>query len=640
MKTRYILQCGLIFIGTLVPTAIACHDVELGYIPGMNPVPVGSYAEYSLTQVASCSGNCTVFTYTWKVNGDVVDSGSNTSYGQTWSSTGTKTLSVTASCGGGGSATASHGIRVVGVASVSAGGVTSETDNPGASETVYVAKGSPGATIPVTAAPNPSGSWPSGRPTWNVSNPTAVPIDTAGTTTVTATCGTSSCAINIVVVEVGSIENDRDVECWNDPGGIIFTAIANPNAPLDYLQWEGRRKDDVNEPWSDWGTGTVVGYYLIPPNQVRFFANTTGYYQFRARNGSGQNTWAESTVVKVVKVDVEPLPHPPLEPGRICANAQVAFRKAPWKATVKPVGTTAKVSVAGSATVGEEPIEVSDGQIFYVHSIDEETTGSYTVTIAHDDSGDCPVIKVEKVFKFKLEYWRDSDLDNYGKTHPDLDSVEVNEPGGYINIPLTNEPPGAEIERSAYVRWGYQVKLIAIPDNSYASNVKTKITVDLYTEGRATLSNYSPPLFYEAPAISIGYQFLSVSIPLGGYGWPRSRYGSSLAGADCAIQIHDLEKRVLGTASCNWEQVGFPILLPRKSKEFDMSLSQREVDQNRTYSVGSPIHVFVEVAAGSNVGDFVYYAEILNVSPIVLENNQTISSVEIDNDGIYEIPIQ
>lgn len=70
-----------------------------------------------------------------------------------------------------------------------------------------------------------------------------------------------------------------------------------------------------------------------------------------------------------------------------------------------------------------------------------------------------------------------------------------------------------------------------------------------------------------------------------------------------------------------------------------MSLSQREVDQNRTYTIGSPIHVFVEVAAGSNVGDFIYYGGTLNVSPIVLENNQTISSVEIDNDGIYEIPI-
>ncbi|NLA41852.1 MAG: hypothetical protein GX874_10685, partial [Smithella sp.] len=99
-------------------------------------------------------------------------------------------------------------IYVVGVGSVSAGG---ETSTPGNIKTIYVAKGSPEATIPVTAAPNPSGAWPSGKPTWNVSNPTAVPIDTAGTTTVTATCGTSSLSINIVVVEV-----DLDMEGVDD----------------------------------------------------------------------------------------------------------------------------------------------------------------------------------------------------------------------------------------------------------------------------------------------------------------------------------------------------------------------------------------------------------------------------------------
>ena len=402
MKTRYILQCGLIFIGTLVPTAIACHDVVLGFIQGMSAVPVGSYAEYSLTQAASCNHSCSSFTYTWKVNGEVVDSGPSISYGQTWSGIGTKTLSVTASCGYDSQATASKGIRVVGVASVSAGGVTSTTNNPGASQTVYVAKGSPGATIPVTAAPNPSGSWPSGRPTWKFGADTqtttgpsiSFPIDTAGTTTVTATCGTSSCAIKIIVVEVasllpnegteiddgdgnpdtktfvvcksdsgavtvtatpnpgvaeaslpaswtltggtgtgklsrtvdktipgtttitctagttsktikimvvgvGSIENDRNAVCWSDPDGIVFTAIADPNGPLDCLQWQGRRKDDVNEPWSDWGT---VGYSSVSPNQIRLPADTPGYYQFQARNGSDPNSWVASAEVVVVKL--------------------------------------------------------------------------------------------------------------------------------------------------------------------------------------------------------------------------------------------------------------------------------------------------------------------------------------------------
>jgi len=222
MKTRYILQCGLIFIGTLVPTAFACHEVELRPIIGIEVVPVGSSANYYVPDepptkpAAFCKQGCSSFTYTWKVNGEVVGSDS-TSYEHTWSSIGTKIpLSVTASCGGGGHATAFKDIRVVGVGSVSAGG---QISIPGNIKTIYVAKGSDGATIPVTAAPNPSGAWPTGKPTWENANQAyedeehehpipglaTFPIDSAGTTTVTATCGTSL-SINIVVVEVDLLE--------------------------------------------------------------------------------------------------------------------------------------------------------------------------------------------------------------------------------------------------------------------------------------------------------------------------------------------------------------------------------------------------------------------------------------------------
>ena len=295
MKTRYILQCGLIFIGTLVPTAIACHDVELGYIPGMNPVPVGSYAEYSLTQVASCSGNCTVFTYTWKVNGDVVDSGSNTSYGQTWSSTGTKTISVTASCGGGGSATASNGIRVVGVASVSAGGVTSETDNPGASETVHVAKGSPGATIPVTAAPNPSGSWPSGRPTWTNATATTpgqatFPIDvvsqTSDGTIVRATCGTSSCAIKIVVTDIVVLSADASTPS--------STKINYRTEPIDGIV----ESVSFYAPGTTDSKSNVSGNFYFTYDQSDIGSN--GTHTIRAEYGNSQSE--DCTVTKTYKM--------------------------------------------------------------------------------------------------------------------------------------------------------------------------------------------------------------------------------------------------------------------------------------------------------------------------------------------------
>ena len=381
MKTRYVLQCWLLFVGVFIPTAKACHPVYAN-ISGPTTVCVGQPITF-LGGGSSC-GVCDITSYSWSgaasgsdpnifltfgspgeyiiyltvtcSNGDT-DSRSETFYvvgvgsvsaskttvctgenvtftavsnpannwmsclwwetrrknadSSTWGNwysaglgnpkTGSSSvpgyLQYRARNGGLDGWVSSSVVTVVGVGSVSAGGVTSETDNPGASETVYVAKGSPGDTISVTAAPNPSGAWPSGKPTWNVSNPNAVPIDTAGTTTVTATCGTSSCAINIVVVEVGSIENDRNAVCLNDPNGIVFTAIAYPNGPLDSLQWSGRNRESQRLPWGDWGT---VEYSSVSPNQIRLSAVTPGYYQFYARNGSDPVSGAYSREVEVM----------------------------------------------------------------------------------------------------------------------------------------------------------------------------------------------------------------------------------------------------------------------------------------------------------------------------------------------------
>ena len=118
--------------------------------------------------------------------------------------------------------------------------------------------------------------------------------------TVTATCAGEAydqASVEVFVVGVGSIENDRDAACWNDPNGIVFTAIADPNGPLDCLQWQGRRRDDPNEPWSDWGT-VSLSVQDPGPNDVRL-SGTPGYFQLRTRNGSDTKSWAESGVVTV-----------------------------------------------------------------------------------------------------------------------------------------------------------------------------------------------------------------------------------------------------------------------------------------------------------------------------------------------------
>jgi len=112
----------------------------------------------------------------------------------------------------------SGNIVVVEVDKLTCNSVESEnTDgNPGTGDTVFVGMGASGSTVTIEADPFPSGDWPDSKPTWT--NATAVagqrwkatfPIDTVSAsssgTVVSATCGTSTKYIRIVVYKVASI---------------------------------------------------------------------------------------------------------------------------------------------------------------------------------------------------------------------------------------------------------------------------------------------------------------------------------------------------------------------------------------------------------------------------------------------------
>ena len=122
---------------------------------------------------------------------------------------------------------------------------------------------------------------------------------------VTARCAgnvSGSASVKVFVVGVESVESDRDAVYWNDPNGIVFTAVpTSEGKSLDCLQWQGRHRNDPSGPWSAWGT---VGYSSVSPNQIRLSAGTPGFYQFRARNASDLNLWAESAEV-MVDFDIE-----------------------------------------------------------------------------------------------------------------------------------------------------------------------------------------------------------------------------------------------------------------------------------------------------------------------------------------------
>ena len=212
-------------------------------------------------------------------------------------------------------------IYVVGVGSVSAGG---QISIPGNIKTIYVAKGSDGATIPVTAAPNPSGAWPSGRPTWKFGEDTqtttgssiSFPIHTAGTTTVTATCGTSSCAINIVVVEIVSLQSDKEVVGVGED--VDFSVETSPIDYYNDINWSGGGSPATQSggqifttSWNTPGTKTVTascgsssiskevevieGLTVVPRNAYVGVEGQKSFAAWTFENGSAIDVTSSST---------------------------------------------------------------------------------------------------------------------------------------------------------------------------------------------------------------------------------------------------------------------------------------------------------------------------------------------------------
>jgi hypothetical protein len=107
----------------------------------------------------------------------------------------------------------------------------------------------------------------------------------------------------------------------------------------------------------------------------------------------------------VVKVDLTPIPAgntPELADGRICLNAQPQYKKAKWKATVLPNGTTATVIPVSPGTVTViSGAGLANGATFWVEG--QTTGGDYQIKITHDALSTCTDTDGEKCFRFVLK---------------------------------------------------------------------------------------------------------------------------------------------------------------------------------------------------------------------------------------------
>lgn len=313
-------------------------------------------------------------------------------------------------------------------------------------------------------------------------------------------------------------------------------------------------------------------------------------------------------------------PHSPLGPGRICANAQADFRKAPWKAVVQPGGTTATVTVSGAASIGSGSIAVSDGEIFYPQSIDEETVGAYTVFIVHDDSGDCPVTKEEQVFKFYIE--GPSLLSD--KTEAKAYGLPFSYDKDMLNIYANAIHPGAPMNGGELTAF-YGFKILAYPE-IYSGAVEAQIRANASAPGQITIYKEEPPGGSITLGVSIDILFVQASVS---ETIDPDNLGAGLASTNLGLYFLD-KTAEHGPYYKSHEDIAGPYPGGWKMGEWGYELNVHISTGTEPFTVGNQINLSNKIGVGSIIGE--------EDTVLVTCNQRCIGNVTIELETI-RIPI-
>lgn len=198
-------------------------------------------------------------------------------------------------------------------------------------------------------------------------------------------------AVSAMAVEANGqryYDGDKIHVCKGASGATLtLTAIPNPDSgagwPTGQPVWDGT----TQSPSID-----------VPIDTASSSANGTSH------TVTGCDSSVTVSVV-VCEVDATPIPVPGNNPDispDMCLNAQANYKKARWKVTVKPSGTTAtflvNMNAIGSAT------GVVDGQEIEVTPNTPFGPGEYGVQVFHDDLSSCYITKNGyKVFQFEFQ---------------------------------------------------------------------------------------------------------------------------------------------------------------------------------------------------------------------------------------------
>ena len=450
----------------------------------------------------------------------------------------------------------------------------------------------------------------------------------AGANPVDANYSCADCNVTIEPVTVTGIKVDfdgDDTEAWASSGS--YDAKANLTSD----------SHDTNN--LTWTISTVSGAAAtIGSDGTVSYGTGGGEYTITAASDD-LTSESDTMTLKVVNVGLQKisgLRSPALaDAGRICLNAQDEYKKAKFKATVKPEGTTAKVSSTGydanvnvsGASSGVDTNNLMNGDEIWVEEAGE--TGTYEITLEHKDCSDSTDTYSETVFEFEFDHQKVNSSSSWSSGGTNAEP-SCDESRGACESPKMLTPDGAE--NTAMVSWKYELKVIS-SDGAFSGTVKAKVHTELNTMGQFEIHTYPKSLGADDIAASVSWKFLNFSVSgTGGTG-----YGHCVAGTSTKIRVEDIAYQG-GTTSKTSKDVGIPTIMPEKTETYNVSRTQQQNDTSRNYNVGITTYdVKYKFGAGSNSARVPRYPFPSDESG-VSKNQQVIQTIKItEKDGIYEI---
>jgi hypothetical protein len=242
--------------------------------------------------------------------------------------------------------------------------------------------------------------------------------------------------------------------------------------------------------------------------------------------------------VELVKADSQAYTDADIFPN-VCQNAQVVYKKARWKAIVKPSGS-AKIAYTGGIAINRS--SVRDEGIVEVTAANK--TGYYTLTIAHPLLKTCTATVTGTVFQLELHVDQEPKTENPPNIAPKLGTFYYNYDSDY-GLGSTVEfayMKQSEVRTNPKIEWNFRVK------TRFSHSIKTYMQADY--SGSSEL-----PSFWSTVALSQEWKDLKACNSIVGGG----TVGKVMAVVEFAMSLADNSKHqynALGVGKSSFDVEG------------------------------------------------------------------------------------